>query len=1284
MTEHENPLSIDEILMQYLEELLEGGDSAQIRERYLAEYPEFESELAHRMDFIRSIFEVADSGRRFERKLDALLSKPEEEKRATPEFRQEQVTRIICPHCGNHLKLLTDQTEITCGSCGSIVTVDPEATRSAPSLRVPKEVGRFKIERLLGRGGFGTTYLAHDPKLNRAVAIKIPRSGEFLSASERERFIREAQSAAMLRHPNIVTVHEIGDDNDLPFIVCDYIEGVTLKDLISGRMLTHEESARLIAETSDAVHAAHEQRIIHRDLKPSNILLNLENKPFVADFGLARNLEAEITMTLDGEILGTPAYMSPEQASGRHNQLTFASDIYSLGVMLYRLLSSELPFRGSQRMMLHQVVYEDPKPLRQINEKIPIDLETITLKAMSKEPEGRYSSAQELADDLRRWLSDHPIRAKPASTYSKLIRWCRRNKKIAVLVGVISGLLVVISVISSLWAMREAVLVKIANRNAKQAVASDQESTRRLVKSHVQNGLRELENGVHANAIAWFSEALKTEIADPFIHRTRIGTVLDRHPRLRILMGSPHAVRKVSFDGDGDRFMTVSGQSVNVIDVESGDRLMPTLEHETIVLDALFSPNEQRIATLSAGKSANLWNGQTGELIASLQHSKPVKAINFDSLGTRIATAGQDKLVQVWNAVDGTLLTALEHPHEEFDTVKFLSDDLLLTSLKTEIGGPSEFRIWDIKQNKLTIKPFEVGSFVRLVMSDGNILVATADGNVQLWNAKTGKPIGKPIEHDGRVGNVFFPANSDLTTTVQYDGTISSWNRANGRKILIRHPVPIFDSAADAKNRILAVAGSDGYVSLYWLHSLQLVCAHVPIGNSVNSVEFHPQGRQIIAGSSDGITRIWDLCGLAPNLPLMQHNDKVNVAKWSPDDERVVSCSDDGSAQIWNSQNGKRIGPELKHEGAVADCAFNRDGELVATAGLDNKAQIWNGQSGTAIGDPLDHSGQVVKLRFSPTENLLVTGTAEGNVTGWVRDNDAPRFRVKHDANITDIKFSPDGTSFGTASVDESAIIWDPVDGSQKSLRLMHSDAINRINFSVAGNLFLTCGMDNTIRLWQSKQPFQSLGQLQFSDWPYSATFNSTGTKILTSNFSGSLSLWEDKTRVWEFHRPKYYLTHAVFDSNERFALTCGTSTLVDEASRQGKGAAFLVDAKTGQLVAPPFEQFGSINRAYFDNATKRILTASHDSTLRIWNLVQDQRSADEIGKYSTVLTGKQISDDYNLTSVPHDELVETYKRLRQKSPEYFAVTPAEIRRWDEYVDWVVNLDSFSNKETNE
>ncbi len=1282
MTEQDNPLSIDEILMQYLEELLEGGDSAQIRERYLAEYPDFEPELAHRMDFIKSIFEVADSGRRFERKLDELISDPEEETKATPDFPQEHATRIICPHCGNHLKLVTDQTEITCGSCGSIVTVDPVATRSAPSLRVPKKIGRFKIERLLGRGGFGTTYLAHDPKLNRDVAVKIPRSGELLSTGERERFVREAQSAAMLQHPNIVAVHEIGDDNDLPFIVCDYIEGVTLKDLISGRMLTHEESARLIAETSDAVHAAHEQRIIHRDIKPSNILLNMDNKPFVADFGLARNLEAEITMTLDGEILGTPAYMSPEQASGRHNQLTFASDIYSLGVMLYRLLSSELPFRGSQRMMLHQVVNEEAKPLRQINEKIPIDLETITLKAMSKEPEGRYASAQELADDLRRWLSDHPIRAKPASSYSKFIRWCRRNKKIAVLASVISGLLVVICVISSLWAMREAVLVKIANRNAKQAVANERESTRRLIKSQTQNGLRELENGVHANAIAWFSEALKIENDDPFIHRTRIGTILDRHPRLRVLKGSPQAVRKVSFDGDGDRFLIVSGQSVNVIDAESGNSLIPTLEHEAIVLDALFSPNGQRIATLSASKRANLWNGQTGELIASLPHSKPVKAISFDSLGTRIATTGKDKLVQVWNALDGSLLTTLEHPHEEFDTVKFLSDDLLLTSLKTEIGGPSEIRIWDIQQNRLTIDPFGVGSFVHLVMSDGNIVVATADGNVQLWNAKTGKSMGEPIEHDGRVGNVFFPANSNLTTTVQYDGTISSWSRDYGRTILIRHPVPIFDSAADDKNRILAVAGSDGFVSLYWLHSLELVCAHLPIGDSVNSVEFHPQGRQIIAGSSDGMTRIWDLGGLAPNLPLMQHNDKVHVARWSPDDERVVSCSDDGSAQIWNSRNGKRIGPELIHEGAVADCAFSRDGELVATAGLDNKARIWNGQSGTTIGDPLDHSGHVVKLQFSPTENLLVTGTADGNVTGWVSDNDIPRFRVRHDANITDIKFSPDGTSLGTASVDKSAIIWDPVDGSQKSLRLTHSEAINRINFSVAGNLFLTCGMDNIIRLWQSNQPFQSLGQLQFTDWPYSATFNSTGNKILTSNFSGSLSLWEDDTRVWEFQRPKYYLTHAVFDSNERFALACGTSTLVDEVSRQGKGAAFLVDAKTGQLVVPPFEHFGSINRAYFDYAAKRILTASHDSTLRIWNVIQDQRSADEIGEYSTILTGKRISDDYNLTSIPQNELVEAYEQLRKKTPKYFAVTPAEIRRWDEYVDWVVNLDSLTNEET--
>ena len=266
-------------------------------------------------------------------------------------------------------------------------------------------IGRFQILELLGRGAFGEVYKARDPQLDRFVAVKIPRAEYFTTPEEGHRFLREARSAAGLRHPGIVQVHEIAHQGNLPYIVSDYIEGLTLADLISGGRPAFRESAELVAQLADALDYAHRQKVIHRDIKPSNILsfpplgrggqggslgqtssATAQFTPYLTDFGLARRDEGEITVTIDGQVLGTPAYMSPEQAAGDHAKVDGRSDVYSLGVVLYELLSGELPFRGNRRMLLHQVLNDEPRPPRTLNDQIPRDLETICMKAMAKEP----------------------------------------------------------------------------------------------------------------------------------------------------------------------------------------------------------------------------------------------------------------------------------------------------------------------------------------------------------------------------------------------------------------------------------------------------------------------------------------------------------------------------------------------------------------------------------------------------------------------------------------------------------------------------------------------------------------------------------------------------------------------------------------------------------------------------------------------------------------------------------------------------------------------------------
>ncbi len=1040
------------------------------------------------------------------------------------------MTSSLCPRCRGPLS--GPPKEAFCPRCAGqlLLAAGPgESAGQTSACDATLRVGDFELGVELGRGAMGVVYRARQPRLRREVAVKVILASRFAGETARKRFLAEAELAAQLDHPNIVPIYEVGVTSDEPFYAMKLIEGGTLADLIEDGGLKmgdgdkpmpasfpHSPSsvAVLLAKIARAIHHAHQRGILHRDLKPGNILLDAQGEPHVTDFGLARQLGADSSLTLTGSTLGTPAYMSPEQAAGERNATT-AADIWSLGAILFHLLTGRPPFLGATATdVLLQVRTNEPPRLRSLDSTIPADLETICLKCLEKEPTRRYASAAELADDLDHFLRREPIRARRASATERVILWTRRHPARAVVV-VAFLLLLLFGAGGVLWQWHR------AETNAKQ-------NRQRLVRMATAAAIHRVEENDLSTALPWFVEAMRLDVGTHdrktratitdagWSHRVRIATTLRQSPRLAQAWFHDAGVRHASFSSDGRRVATASDDgTARVWDALTGDAVTPPLHHAKSVRQVVFSPDGSRVVTASDDGTTRVWNARTGEpLTRPLVNGNEWLKVDFSPNGERVVSAGQFADAQLWNAETGAPVgPPLHHENGPIGSVSFSRDGRL-------------------------------------------VLTSAHDRTARLWNARTGEPVGEPLNHDGPVLSAVFSPDGKHIVTAGEPNHARIWDAATQRVLILflRHAGRIEHVEFSPDSTRILTASLDVTARVWDVATGQPITPPLPHTEPVHHAAFSPDGRWVVTASHDHTAQVWDSASGLRAFPPLWHGHAVEYAVFSPDGRRVLTASLDGVARLWELSSETLAPTLLAGEGSLAHAVFDTERRLVGTISDDNTARVWDVATGAAIGPSLtlDSPGQCAVL--SPDGSRLATGSqgpvqvwdvATGKLIGQVRHERPIRFMawrpdghavlsvaddddtarvwnpdtgadvtppLAHGEEITDASFSSDGKRIATVSNSGTGRVWDADTGQSLLPPLRHGGGLRRVRFNREATLLVTASMDGTVRLWNTATGAQVTPPLRHGGWVNDLAFSPDGRRILTTSDDGTARLWDTTT----------------------------------------------------------------------------------------------------------------------------------------------------------------------------
>ena len=1013
-----------------------------------------------------------------------------------------------CKVCGAQVS--SDAPGGNCPACLWKLASSTLAAGASDGLSTPgagfRRFGAYVLIEEIAHGGMGVVWRARQDGLGREVALKMILSGRLATSAQVLRFYTEARAAARLDHPNIVPIFEIGEDMGCHFYSMRLMEGPSLaRALKEGGSFEPTRAARIVAATAQAVHFAHQRGVLHRDVKPSNILLDADGKPYVVDFGLARLTEEDSNASRTDAILGTPAYMAPEQASGPSRQVTTAADVYGLGAVLYELLTSRPPFEAESPLKtLRLVVEAEPRAPRAIDSRIDRSLDVICRKCLQKQPEKRYRTAAELADDLERWLAGKPILARPVSMPERFVAWARRRPELAGALGALLIALIFALVVSV------ASFVRVRSESEARAVALRSEEAQRLafqslavveanpgqalllaLEAAARGSSLSANNALltsleacreqrrllgHAQGIHWASfspdgELVATASADG---TARIWSAADGEVR-QILKGHAGEVSTAAFSPDGRRLVTAGRDATaRIWDVGSGKEITVLAGHEHPLKSAAFSPDGERVLTVSQN-TARIWNARTAQAIHVLdQHTEEVRCGVFSPDGSRVVTGSADKTAIIWDVSTGKALGKLAG-----HTAPIRDVQLSVDGKRIATASDPDARVWDaVTLSEISVLKGHEFAIYSLAFSPDGELIATGseDFTARIWSATSGREL-HVLPHGHKVFHLDISPDGSRLLTASYDRLARVWDLRTGVLIaeMKGHAAPLNHAEFSGDSRRIVTACVDCTARIWRVEPELPLLKPSRSRAGVVAADISPDGKSLATAELQGGTaQVMDLATRRVVAHLDAPEGKARALAYSLDGSRILSGSDDKTGRLWDAGTGRLLHTLVGHSAPIYFCSFSADGSLALTISEDKTARVWDGHTGEPAA-MLPCSRPILVAVFSPdgahvlladegwTVRIVDLSTGENQLL--------PRDRVGF---VRSADFGPEGKTIITTSDTTRAQIRSLPEGTVQAT-LAHPARVLYAVYSPDKRWIATGATDATLRIWDAASREKSL-----------------------------------------------------------------------------------------------------------------------------------------------------------------------------------------------------------------